>query len=472
MTLLPSLLLATSLLQAVPVLTLEEALRQANEQNLDLTAARARLDQSQLLSRRAWANYLPQLSVSGTYTYNSNEATIALPTGYIVRDVGAPQGPAFDPAREPSVDNPPGAQTPFIVLPAAFIEAQIQRQHQLAGSAQLSLPLIVPALWPQISNAYLAEEAAALSVENARREILFAVIQVYFGAEGLREAIEVQERLLEVNTEHEKDAQLRVEVGAAPRMTLLRAQIERTRAEQDLLRTRNSYAAAKSSLAVLLNRAPDFEVIRPEIAARVPGGPAALIAKAPELRPDVLAAQKNVSIAEGNRRSALYQYLPALSGFARYNLSNTTGFTGEYGTWVAGLQLNWTIWDGGLREIALSESGARIRESEANFQASVARARDEVRRALLDLDSAEANLTKAQEQVRMAQENRQLIDVAFNAGTATSLEVVDANAALRNSELSLINEQLNAQLAVVRLARAAGDFDPLSPASAAAEKSE
>ena len=48
--------------------------------------------------------------------------------------------------------------------------------------------------------------------------------------------------------------------------------------------------------------------------------------------------------------------------------------------------------------------------------------------------------------------------LSFEAGAASSLDAVDANAALRTAELTLITEQLNAQLAAVKLAKTAGVF--------------
>ncbi|MFY0577665.1 TolC family protein [Cystobacter fuscus] len=64
-----------------PVLTLNQALEEAREKNLDLKVARARLDQALLQSRRAWAGYLPTVTVGGSYTRNSAEAVFALPGG-------------------------------------------------------------------------------------------------------------------------------------------------------------------------------------------------------------------------------------------------------------------------------------------------------------------------------------------------------------------------------------------------------
>ncbi|MBI3183958.1 MAG: TolC family protein [Myxococcales bacterium] len=451
------MMVVAAALAAPGVLTLEQAQREANQRNADLGAARARLDQARELSSKAWAGYLPQLTAGGAYTYNSVEAKIALPTGYYIRNVYVPQGPEFDPSREPGIDNPPGAPTPYLMVPSGLMEAVIQKQHQFAGQVQLGQAVVAPALWFAIANAGRAEDLSELSIEAARREVLFGATRLYYGAVGLEEATALQERLLQANAEHEKDAKVRFEAGAAPKIAWLRAQIERARSEQDVKRTRIAFESAKSALAALLDRDPDFEVERPE-----PPELSAPVERAPlDERPDVLAARQAVELAEGNRRMAWAKYAPNLGLFARYQAANAKGFTGEYGAYVAGLSLNWTLWDGGLREAELREADAKVAEARESLRAVEARAKDEVRRALLDLESARANRVKAEEQAKLARENAALVKANFEAGAATYLEVTDANSALLGAELAGISESLGTELAALQLLKAAGRFDPL-----------
>jgi outer membrane protein TolC len=438
---------------SAPALTLDAALKQASERNLDLQAAQSRLTQARELSRKAWSGYLPQVTASGTYMYNSTEAKLGMPTGYVIKDVGVPTSAPADPGQPVSPVNP--GPTPYVMMPSGFSEMVIQAQHQFSGQLQVTQTLFAPALWASASAASTAFEMTALGVETARREVLFGTAQLYYGAVGLQQAVEIQKRLLLASREHEKDARTRFAAGSVTQVAVLRAQIEVARGEQDVRRAELAYQSAKSALATLLDRAPDFEVARP------PAPPAVdrsvdLSAQAMRDRPDIQAAKVAVGLAETNHRATLYRYFPMLAAFARYQGSNTKGFTGEQTSWVAGLSLNWNLFDGGLREAELRDSDARIAESVATSRAVEARARDEVRRALLDLASAEANRVKAEEQVKLATEAVRLTDKSYQAGAASSLERVDAETGLAAAELAVVAETLNAELAVVRLAKVAG----------------
>lgn len=459
-----------------PVLTLEQALQQGKEKNADLRVARARLGEARETAAKVWANQLPQVSVGGSYTRNNIGATISLPTGYYIRQfpicgqAGSPpppncetyeqvSGPPFDPTQPPGISNPPGGQTAYGQIPSGLVTATIQKQNQWGGQAQVVVPVIVPPLWPAIANAYTIEDVAALNVDNAQREILFAIAQLYYGALGLRRTIDVQARQLEITHKHEKDAQVRFEAGSVPKSALLRAEIDRSRAEQDLKRAQNAYASARQALATLLDRDPDFSVeIPPE--PKLPADAAQLEQTALADRPDVLSAKKSVEINQRLLTGSWLKYLPTVAVTGQYRLSNITGFTGQYYSWAIMAGLNWTLFDGGAREAELRENRLKVAEAEAAQHAAELKARDEVVRAKLDLDSAIANREKAQEQLRLARENIDIVNVSYQSGAATYLEVEDANAALLGAELGGVAEQLNASVAALKLLKAAGRFNP------------
>lgn len=441
-----------------PTLTLDQALDQAKTKNLDLQTARARLDQAHEISGKVWAGYLPQIALGASYTRNQYGAAIDMPTGYYIRDMGSPVagGPAFDPTRPVGVDNPPGEPSNYVMIPSGYDALEIQKKDQLGAQVTVTQALLVPALWPAIENAYVAEEVAELGVANAEHEILFAVAQLYYGAAGLKEVVAVQERLLENARTREKDAKVRVDAGTVPTIFLIRAQIDRARSEQDLLRAQNAFASARVALSTLLDRDADFDVERPpEPEGAVAGDPTAL-----DGRPDVKLARRSLDLAQGADDGVLYKYLPNLVLQGLWRIANTKGFSDSYDYWALTLALSWTIWDGGSRESEQREASARVREADLARQATERRARDEVTRAKLDLDSALSARVKADEQRRLAQENMRLVTVSYQSGTATQVELSDATTALAAAEVGAVAEMLNAQLSALRVQKALGAFHP------------
>ncbi len=443
---------------ALPVLTLDETYREAAKGNLDLVQAQARLDQAKQLSWKAWSYYLPQITATGQYTRNEVEATLPVPQGYVIQqfpgDVLPPPGSTFPPGV------PVGAPTPYALVPYNVENIVVQKRDQLSAQLAVRQAILSPQAWFGIAEAYGGERIAALNVDNGRREVLFGVAQVYFGVAGLKQAVVVGERQVAITRDHERDARVRYQAGTTPKVALLRAEIDRSQAEQDLKRAQNSLLVQKVALATLLGRSTvDFDVeIPPQ--QRAPTDAAALEQAALRDRPDVLASQQNLSLAETTRNAVYAQYAPSLGAFGLVNWVNAQGFTGKTLNWAIGLSATWTLFDGGLREATLRENQARVAEADAAYRSSELRAREEVQQSLLQLDSALANRAKAKEQVDLARENAKLIEVNYKAGAATYLEVTDANQQLLSAEIGFITNDIAANLAALSVQKAAGAFNP------------
>lgn len=435
----------------LPTLTLEEALQKARKQNIELHIATARLEQARVLSRKAWSAYLPQISVGGSYTRNSNEAKLNLPTSNVVRDVGAPTSPV-DPAL-------PGAPTTLAVVPTDFVTRVIQPYNSWQGQAQINQALINPTLWPAINNAYISEDIAKLTNDNVQLQMLYSVARAYLGVVGLQEGLKVRQKLHEVSLAHEKDIQLRVEAGAEPRMTLLRIQQDRLLSAKEVTQAENALASAKLALATLLDLdlTADFVAEKPN--GIVASNDVAELEKtALSQRPDILAAQRNVELANGLRQATIFAYLPSLGFNGVYRYNNVAGFVGSKDVWALTLGVTWNLFDGGLREAQLSEAASRIIEAQENLRLSQLKARQEVAQSLIDIQNAKSNFANAQERVKLARESQRLIDASFKAGGLTYLDLADADAQLTTAELNAVAEDIEVSLSVLSLLKAAGLF--------------
>ena len=459
-----AVLSAASEVPARPLLTLDAAMAEARARNLDLRIAGERLAQAETLRAKAWSYYLPQLSVRGGYTWNSDDVVLDLPTSFAIREVVDPStgqpvnwpigSKPQDPTKPISPSNPPGLPTPYLLYPLSSEELELQRRHQYGVQAELEQAIFAPQVLQAVRSAGRALELGGARVEAATQDVLFGVAQLYYGAASLQQVVAVQERTLETWRRHEADAEQLVAQGAAPRLALLKARTERARAEEDLIRSRNSYDATRQALATLLDRDADFDVARPPAPAAVDGDPEVAAAG----RPDVRAALSGEALAESQENEVAARYLPTVGLTGQWTWASITGFTGKHDGWAVTLGAKWTLFDGGRREADRAEAEHKVAEAGAAAAQARSRARDDVRRAQLDLDSARAAYRKAEEQARLAAEALQHAQAAYAQGAATYLEVSDATTASENAQLARVTEELSAQLAALRLARAAGQL--------------
>jgi outer membrane protein TolC len=439
----------------LPLLSLDEALTLARTRSLDLKAAQARYEAAKEIVWKTTSGYLPQIIASGNFTHNNIGAVFDAPTGLYIRQ-GVPETQFY----APPPANLPGTvpATPLTVVPTneAFV---IQLQNQWSGQVTASQNILAPQLIAQIRASTLTARAAELTRDNMRRQILFAVAQQYYSAAGLRRAAEVQAQLVEIETYRVKDAQVRFDAGSVNKIFLLRAQIDKSQAEQNVRASRYAYAASKAALAVLLAQSPNFEVDLPPDPV-LPPELNQLEDNAPLRRADVLSAKTTAEAADVTHTSVWLSYLPNIGFNAAYRLTNASGFTGQDSSWFFSFGFTWTLFDGGLREATLREAGANARAAAFTAETLDVQSKEQVHAAQLQLESARVNRDKAADQVRLAKENLALVRINTQAGASTYLEQEDAISTEDQAELTLIQETLNAQLGVLALENAAGTYDP------------
>jgi outer membrane protein TolC len=417
-----------------PVLPLPMALALARINSPDLKVLAERVVQARNDVSRAWAQVKPTLTGTGSYTHNS-------------------AGPPV-----------------FVAVPSAtggtpFIETVEGSPNTLAGALNLQIPIFNGRVFPAVATARQVVDVARLTEAQQRQELLLAVGSTYYSGVQLLELAKVAFRTAENTRDHAIEAQARFEAGQIQRSASVRARVDVLRADEEVRRAVYSYTATKSQLAQLTAlRDTAFELEAPrDPPPEIRGDLSELLERAMRDRPEIAAARANVEIAARLKTDAWAQFLPtlALNGTGRYN--SQADFQGKHLTWALTLALTLPLYDGGLRYVALKDADSRTREARAQESGQVVRIEDELRRARLDLDSARALRAQSEQTLIYARENERLVRAQFEAGTATQVEVSDAESALFQSEQTAIQQRLAVQLAALRLARSVGAFTEESP---------
>ncbi len=430
---------------AGPVLDLPELVRRTEASNGDLAAMRARGAQADAQLRKAWSSLLPVVTAAASYTRNSDEAILAFP------DFRAGFQTLTDPA----------TGTTFLI-PNEVAEIVIQPYDQVGALGKVTVPLLVMPAYYGISAADEGAAASAHAVEAARSELLFGVAQAYYGAVASQRLIELAKKQLDAAEKQERLAKARFDAGQVPKIAFLRAGVDRARAEQDVRRAENGHAAAKLALAALAGIDGPFQVVAPPPQAEPAGAEEALVEAALAERPDLAAARAAAAAADDAVDAEWWKLAPTLAASAEYRASNVEGFTGDKTMWLVQVAAVITLYDGG-RYADLDLARARLAEAEASRSALARRVVQEVKTARLELSSARANLLKAREQAKLAEENAALVDAQVASGLATYLDAVDASAARFAAGVAAVSEELNVEIATLKLAKATGRLFEAGP---------
>jgi outer membrane protein TolC len=409
--------------QAETALTVDAALGLAREHNKDLGAARARLEASAAAIDQARAALLPTLVAQGKYTHNNKEVVIDL-----------------------------GAINPNATLPPIVV----QRREQLDGLLSATVPLVVPAAYYQLSAAHTTQRANEASYRTDEASVLYAVAQAYFAAVGTDELVRARQAALSVANETLDVAKARVAAQVANRVDISRAETACVRAEQDLADAINTRESAYRGLGTLVGARAELVLEAAGVPPDEPPPLDALLSKARAQRPELAAGHASRDAQAALARAAAWRWAPSLSGFANGRLFNYAGFSGDRYAWALGVQLDWQLFDGGVRDAEHTRAEASGRAATAQLESIEDTVADEVANARGSLETKRKGVHAAERALGLAKDTLGLVRAQYEAGSALQLDVLQAQDSLVGAEVGLAQAHFDVALADLALRRAIG----------------
>jgi len=164
-----------------------------------------------------------------------------------------------------------------------------------------------------------------------------------------------------------------------------------------------------------------------------------------------------VKAAQAAVRSAWARLAPQLSASAAAFTSDAPYPTGKKDGWRVTLDATWALYDGGLRSGKRRQAEAQVVQAEAAAEAQRLAVLQEVEDGRRDLSVAGERLELAQAQAGLAADTAASAKRSFEAGVASSLDVIDANDRLYQADTGLALSRARLAQARLALARALGE---------------
>lgn len=356
-------------------------------------------------------------------------------------------------------------QSQAALLPTLGAGLNANRSRAGGESAALNLNASwAPDLWGRLGDAARAQsanvQASQADLAAARLAAQAALAQAYFSVRQADAELALLADIIKGYEQAERITHNRYQAGLAAHTDLLQARntLESARASRASLQ--RSRAQAEHAAALLLGRPPaSFSLPVAEWAPNAPQVPLALPAELLLRRPDVAAAERAVAAANARIGMARAAFFPNLTLNAQ--LGGTASavsqlFSAPTLAWSLGAALAQTLLDGGARSAALDEARAAHLAASAQYRQTVLAAMTEVEDALTALGTLHAQMAHTRAASQAATEAERRIHNRYLAGLAAYTEVVNAQASVLGSRRSLLQLQLQRQLAAIGLLQSLG----------------
>jgi outer membrane protein TolC len=328
-------------------------------------------------------------------------------------------------------------------------------QDQINGNLQLAAPLLAPRAWAQWAHAQENVRVAAISADEARRQVALLAGRGYLTVLTQKKLVAVVETATRAARAQHLFSVQRFKEGIGTRIDEGRAAQELAVDEAQLATARTGLMRAREALGVLLGAEGAVDAVEePTLVARALDEATAGVGS----RPDVRAATSRLAYARHVVRDSFVDYLPVVNGVFQPFAQDPPSLTIPRLGWQAQLVLSLPLFDGGARYGLRRERSALEREARLQLDGIVRQARAEVRAAFVAVEEAERALASSRVAAQRAEENLRLIETAYRAGVATSLELVDAERSARDHATRAALAEDASRQARLELLAASGAF--------------
>lgn len=412
-------------------LSLEEALRLAQDLNADVAAARHQERGAKAREGLAMTGFLPAITASANYTRQ---------TGNFVPRPGLIPS-SFHISTSPSNKS------------YNYYNFSLSLQQQICDFGRTL---------KAYETAQAQTEAARMDLDMVWQQTWFSVVTQYLAVAAAQEMVKVAQKALDRAKEYALMVKAAVQAGTRQEIEALRAESEMLSAEAGLLQAKNALTLAKAGLlaAIGVQEPFAFEVREPEIFQEEPGSLEEGYEQALRNRPERKALLARVAAQEALVASTRAQWFPMLVGNASFS-DVGVDINNLVWNWSVGVSLNMTF--AGLAPLY------QTREAEAGLAALRERLRGldvalqkEVEQAWATLEDAKARIEPLQASVDVAKRALELAVGRYAAGLGTYVEVLDSQAALAAAEAALVRGQLELALAKAMWLRATGQIPSIS----------
>lgn len=321
--------------------------------------------------------------------------------------------------------------------------------------------------WGSVRNQMKANYASLLATDAQRDafeiSLVSDVANYYFNLISINTQLNIAKETLKSYQESEHYKEMQLKHGVVDELTVAQAKAQVASAQTSIVSIEATKIKVQDALVMLLGRTPKeiFENVL-QTSKELPKAltiPSGLSASLLQNRPDVMAAEQNLRAKTSLVGVAKAAYFPSVTLTGNFGYQSQTLdklMQNNSQIWGFGPSINVPLFDFGKIKQAVEASKSDQRAAIISYEKAAKTAYKEVFEALQEIKVSNTRVEALQTQTKAYADALDLASKKFDHGTASYLDVLDAQKALLGSHLSLEDARSQQLVAQVTLYKALG----------------
>lgn len=295
-------------------------------------------------------------------------------------------------------------------------------------------------------------EASKSELQRVHQQLSFEVVRSFHGVIQAKKMVAVRKQALESISAAYDVGNARYEAGDLLLQDVLNLEVQKSRAREDLIVSTHNFELSKQALLNLLGKKEGNLILDESQATQ----------QLPPDKPNYLNRNefttlqkfKEAALAELEKARGINR--PKVDTFASYQFDNGWELDGNGDSWMAGVRVNYNLYDGNNGASRISIARFKVQEIEAQIRKTELALSLELRQAQLSFQQTKERLAVTEKMVEVSKEATRLARIRFKEGVILSSDLIDFETRLSDALARHLSASAQYQVAIANLRRASG----------------
>jgi len=349
--------------------------------------------------------------------------------------------------------------------PGTYVPVQFGTKYNANGGIQLTQKIFDPSFWVGLKAAKISESMSEQNIRKTDEQMAYDVGAAYYRASIIKKQLENLEVILAASDRTLKSTELKYRNGLVKKIDVDKIKVSYNATYSQVQQTELSYKQALNNLKFYMGMPVDSSITLseklPDYAdtSAVTGSNENFV----ENHIDYQIQKTNLMLYETDKQNNISAYLPSLSFYANYSyqaMRSEFDFFKAGKNWynssAIGLELKIPVFSGFQRYSRVEQSQLNIEKAMENLKLTEQSIKVGLSNNGIQYHNALDNIQMEKENLALAESVFKNTQLEFSQGTGSSLDLVQTESALRETQNNYYSKLLTLYIAKLDLEKSQG----------------